>query len=203
MNHPTLRTIGGASAPATIDAKHTALLVIDFQNEYFGGKLPIPDGMAALRNAKRLVAFADEVKLPVFHVQHVSPPGAAIFADDGATVQFHSELQPKAHHTVVQKTSVSVFPTSDIHARLKAANIQTLIITGLMTHMCVTGAARDAVPLGYQVVVVDDACASRDLDQADGSVLPHAVLHRAALAAIADGFGAVLSTEELLQLPLV
>ena len=109
---------------------------------------------------------------------------------------------PAAHHGVVQKTSVSVFPTSDIDQRLKAAGIKTLIISGLMTHACVAGAARDAVPLGYDVVVAEDACATRDLDNADGSVLPHAVLHRAALASIADTFGALMTTGQLLQLPL-
>ena len=203
MNHPTIRTIAGAAAAATIEAGSSALLVIDFQNEYFNGKMPIPDGARALGNARRLVTFADQAGIPVFHVQHVTPAGTPIFAEDGATAQFHDELQPAAHHTVLQKSSVSVFPTTDIDQRLKAAGIKTLIISGLMTHACVAGAARDAVPLGYDVVVADDACATRDLDNADGSVLPHAVLHRAALASIADTFGALMSTGQILQLPLV
>ncbi|MEO6917882.1 MAG: isochorismatase family protein [Collimonas sp.] len=201
MNHPTIRTMAGATAAAKIDAGSTALLVIDFQNEYFNGKMPIPDGMAALQNARRLIAFADQAKLPVFHVQHVSPAGAPVFAEDGASVGFHPELQPASHHSVVQKSSVSVFPTSDIDNRLKAAGIKTLIISGLMTHACVAGAARDAVPLGYAVIVADDACATRDLDTA-GGVLPHAMLHRAALASIADTFGDIMTTKQILQLPL-
>ncbi|WP_211444649.1 cysteine hydrolase family protein [Collimonas humicola] len=202
MNHPTIRTMAGAAAPAKLEAASTALLAIDFQNEYFSGKMPIPDGMRALRNASRLVALADQAGMPVFHVQHLSPAGAPVFAADSLNAQFHSELQPAAHHSVLQKTSVSVFPTTDIDQRLKAAGIKTLIISGLMTHACVAGAARDAVPLGYEVVVADDACATRDLDSADGSLLPHAVLHRAALASIADTFGALMSTEQILQLPL-
>ncbi|AMP06408.1 cysteine hydrolase family protein [Collimonas pratensis] len=201
MHHPTIRTMAGAAAPVKFDAAATALLVIDFQNEYFGGKMPIPDGMRALRNASRLIAMADQAGMPVFHVQHLSPAGAPVFAADSVNVHFHAELLPAAHHSVVQKTSVSVFPTSDIDQRLKAAGIKTLIISGLMTHACVAGAARDAVPLGYDVVVAEDACATRDLDNADGSVLPHAVLHRAALASIADTFGALMTTEQILQLP--
>ena len=59
------------------------------------------------------------------------------------------------------------------------------------------------MPLGYDVIVVDDACATRDLDQADGRVLEHAVLHRAALATIADTFGEIQSTRQILQLPLI
>jgi len=201
MHHPTIRSMAGAAAPGRFDAASTALLVIDFQNEYFSGKMPLPGGMQALRNARRLIAMADQAGMAVFHVQHLSPAGAPVFAADSVSVQFHDELQPAPHHSVLQKTSVSVFPTSDIDQRLKAAGIKTLIISGLMTHACVAGAARDAVPLGYQVIVADDACATRDLDNADGSVLPHAVLHQAALASIADTFGALMTTTQILQLP--
>jgi hypothetical protein len=50
------------------------------------------------------------------------------------------------------------------------------------------------------VLVVGDACATRDLDSGDG--VDHAALHRAALASIDDTFGDILSTDELLRLPL-
>ena len=96
--------------------------------------------------------------------------------------------------------AVSGDPTTDIDARLKAAGIDTLIVTGLMTHACVAGAARDAVPLGYAVIVVDDACATRDLDVADGSTVPYRDLHRATLAALSDTFGDVLTTDQVLAL---
>ncbi|MGH8785667.1 MAG: cysteine hydrolase family protein [Cupriavidus necator] len=201
MNHPTIRTMAGAPAPTAIEAASSALLVIDFQNEYFSGKMPIPDGARALGNAQRLIAHADAARIPVFHIQHVTPAGSPIFAEQSASVEFHSDLQPAAHHTVLQKTSVSVFPTTDLDQRLKAAGIKTLIITGLMTHACVSGAARDAVPLGYGVIVAEDACATRDLDTA-GGVVPHRDLHRAALATIDDTFGDILTTEQVLKLPI-
>ncbi len=200
MSHPTIRSIAGATAPSTIAAAHTALLVIDFQNEYFSGKLPIPDGGAALANARRLVGFADQHGMPVFHIQHVTPAGAAVFAEDSDTVHFHAELQPAPHHTVLRKSSISAFPTTDLDARLKAAGVTTLIVSGLMTHACVAGAARDAVPLGYEVIVAADACASRDVDGSDGKLVPHDMLHRAALVSIADVFGTVMNTGRVLEL---
>ncbi|MDW5416603.1 isochorismatase family protein [Iodobacter sp. CM08] len=202
MNHPTIRTIAGATAPQSLEASSTALLVIDFQNEYFSGKMPIPDGIRALRNTQRLIAHADQKNIPVFHIQHITPVGSPIFAEHSANAQFHSDLQPAPHHSVLQKSSVSVFPSTDLDHRLKDSGITTLIITGLMTHACVAGAARDAVPLGYQIIVVDDACATRDLDNADGSVLSHTTLHHAALASIADTFGDIMTTEQILKLPL-
>ncbi|PRE13202.1 cysteine hydrolase family protein [Burkholderia multivorans] len=200
MQHPTIRTLAGATAPTSIDAARTALLVIDFQNEYFSGRLPIPEGSRALANAQRVIAFADRAGMPVFHVQHVGPADGPLFADGSDGFRLHADLQPAPHHAVVEKTSVSVFPTTDIDARLKAAGIDTLIVTGLMTHACVAGATRDAVPLGYSAIVVEDACATRDLDMADGGTVAHRDLHRATLAALSDTFADVLTTEQLLSL---
>lgn len=199
--HPTIRAIAGASLPQSLDPARTAVLAIDFQNEYFTGKMPIPNGKAALENAKRIIALADQENMPVWHIQHTLPAGAPVFAEDSETFQIHPDIQPAPHHNVLRKTSVSVFPTTDLDAQLKRAGIETLIVTGLMTHACVAGAARDAVPLGYGVIVAGDAAATRDLDMADGRSVGHEALHNAALATIEDTFGDILSTEQILSLP--
>lgn len=202
MMHPTIRAMAGAGAPVRLDPARTALLVIDFQNEYFTGRMPIPDGEKALNNARRLIAHADDADIPVFHIRHVTPAGSPIFAEDSESSGFHPELQPAAHHNVVHKSSVSVFPTSDLDDQLKKSGIDNLIITGLMTHACVAGAARDAVPLGYNVLVASDACATRALDTPEGETVPHAVLHRAALVSIDDTFGDILTTNQIIGLKL-
>ncbi len=202
IQHPTIRALAGATAPQSLDPDKTALLVIDFQKEYFSGRMPIPDGEKALVNAKRLIARADQDGIRVYHVQHVTPAGSPVFAEDSEMSRFHDAIQPSASHAVISKSSVSVFPTTDLDQRLKEAGIDTLIIAGLMTHACVAGAARDAVPLGYSVIVADDACATRDLDMANGNTVSHIALHRAALASIDDTFGDIVTTDRLLALPL-
>lgn len=201
--HPTIRAIAGASAPQHLDPTKTALLVIDFQNEYFSGRMPIPNGEKALANANRLIERADAEGITVYHVQHVTPVGSPVFAEDSETSAFHRDSQPAANHATLRKSSVSVFPTTDIDQRLKQSGVDTLIITGLMTHACVAGAARDAVPLGYNVIVAEDACATRDLDMGNGQTISHDTLHRAALASIDDTFGDILTTEQILDLPRV
>lgn len=40
----TLRQMAGIVAPRTVDPGKTAVLLVDFQKEYYGGALPIPDG---------------------------------------------------------------------------------------------------------------------------------------------------------------
>jgi nicotinamidase-related amidase len=203
MTHPTMRALNGAPQAKAIDPASTALIVIDFQMEYFaGGKLPIPDGDAALARARELVALADEHQMPVFHVQHLGAAGGALFAKDGEQVAFHPDLRPAPHHAVVQKTTASSFASTDLHLQLQAQGIRTLIICGLMTHMCVSTATRDARPLGYQVLVAGDACATRDISAWDGGVLRHQDLHRASLTALADGFAEVLPSARIAALPI-
>ncbi|MEB0047324.1 MULTISPECIES: cysteine hydrolase family protein [unclassified Pseudomonas] len=200
--HPTIRAMSGAEPMDKINPKTTALLVIDFQNEYFTGRMPIPDGMAALKNAQRLIDFADKNHIQVVHVQHIAPDGAAVFALDGKTVGFHPLMKPRLQEKLVQKTTVSVFASTDLNAQLKKANIDTLIISGLMTHACIAGAARDAVPLGYNVVVASDATATRAIKRADGHTVSKDELQNSTLAEIEDTFGSVLTTSQIIALPI-
>ncbi len=214
--HPTLRQLAGAPATTALDAARTAVLVIDFQNEYFaadaapgfaGGRMVIPDGVAALRQARRVVDFADARGIRIIHVQHVLPAGAPLFAQGSVNVAFHRDMQPRRGETVIQKDNVSVFAGASaavLDKVLKDAGIDTLIITGLQTHACVVGAARDgaAAPRGYRVLVASDATASRDLDLADGGRIGHRALHEASLAQVEDAFGEVLATDAILALPV-
>lgn len=202
MSHPTIRKLAGAAAPQSLDPAKTALLVIDFQKEYFSGALPIPDGPAALANTRRLIDHADRAGMPVYHIRHVLPAGMPIFAEDSATSDYHPDARPAPNHKEITKQQISAFPDTDLDRQLKAAGIGTVLVSGLMTHACVAGAARDAVPLGYQVVVASDACATRALDTADGDRVGHDQLHRAALASIDDVFGAVMATDAILAVPL-
>ncbi|MGM3278057.1 cysteine hydrolase family protein [Ralstonia sp. 24A2] len=196
MSKQTLRSILGATAPTSLP-KTTALLVIDFQDEYFTGSLPIPNGPQALKNANTLIDFADQQGWPVVHIQHVAPAEAPIFAKH---VAIHADVHQKPNHRLVQKTSVSVFASTDLADQLKKEGITHLVVCGLMTHACVAGAARDAVPAGFEVIVADDASATRDIVVNDQIQVSHEVLHNAALAEISDTFGSVMRTQDVLSL---
>ncbi|MEN5426293.1 isochorismatase family protein [Stenotrophomonas pennii] len=204
--HPTIRQMAGATPIDALQAGKTAVIVIDFQNEYFpGGRMVIPDGASALQNTRRLIKAADAKGIRVIHVQHVLPAGAPLFAEGGKTVQFHPDMQPRTGDTVVQKDNVSVFAGASaavMDKTLKDAGIDTLIVTGLMTHACVSGATRDAAaaPRGYRVIVSSDATATRDLELATGATIDHKTLHAASLATLEDTYGDVMTTDAIIGL---
>ncbi|RAS35887.1 cysteine hydrolase family protein [Paraburkholderia bryophila] len=200
MSAPTLRYLLGATTPTSLLAHTTALLAIDFQNEYFTGSLPIPNGAAALQHARALVDHADRYGWRVVHVQHVAPADSPLFAVGSQHAEIHADMQAAPCHRVITKNTVSVFASTDLAQTLKTDGITHLVICGLMTHACVAGAARDAVPAGFEVIVAADACATRDIAVDHELRVGHDTLHRSALAEIADTFGSVMSTRDVLAL---
>jgi nicotinamidase-related amidase len=133
--------------------------------------------------------------------KHAGPDGGILFASDGGFVAIHPDIAPAPHHFVVRKTAASGFVGTDLHERLQALGIKTLIICGLMTHMCVSTTTRDARPRGYQVIVAGDACATRDIAAWDDKgIVTHRELHRAALTGLADSFAKVMTTAHVTAL---
>ncbi|MFC5473333.1 cysteine hydrolase family protein [Paraherbaspirillum soli] len=201
-NNPTIRTIVGIAASTHLDPKTTAVVVIDVQNEYFSGKLPIPDGLAVVRNANRLIALADRHGMPVFHIQQWSPLTRMLFTQDSVMAEIHADLHQAPHHTVVRKLYASSFASTDLHQQLQARGIKKLIISGLMTNNCVAATAFDGVVHGYQNIIASDAAAARDLDVWDGSVINHKDLHRAVLTGLSDVVAEIRTTDAILELTI-
>ncbi|AMP07424.1 cysteine hydrolase family protein [Collimonas pratensis] len=198
--NPTIRSIAGASASTRLDPATTALVVIDIQNEYFTGKLPIPDGLAVVRNANRLIALADKHGMPVFHIQQWSAPTRPLFTQNTVMAEFHPEVRRAAHHATIRKTFASAFASTDLQQQLQARGIKTLILSGLMTNNCISATAFDGVANGYQVIIGSDVSATRDIDAWDGGTVNHKDLHRAVLTGMSDAIAEIRSTSEILEL---
>jgi nicotinamidase-related amidase len=81
---------------------------------------------------------------------------------------------------------------------LKNWETERVIITGMMTHMCVDATARAASDFGFQIIIAEDACATRDLKYGD-TIIPAEHVHKAFLAAL-KSYGRVVKSEEILAL---
>jgi nicotinamidase-related amidase len=201
----TLRQWAGLTRPTAITKAKTALVLIDIQQEYFRDKLIIPDGAPTVENATRLLVWARQNHMTVVHIQQqAAKPGGPLFAPDSSGIEFHPSVTPAASELVVVKHFPSSFTQTDFHTRLQEHGIETLILCGLMTHMCVDSTARGALEYGYRVILARDACATRDLPAPEGdTVLSHSVIHTATLAALADRFADVMTAEEIAKLAMV
>jgi len=169
----------------------SAVVMIDCQNEYLDGALPLFGVQAALAEGARLLRRARAEGAPVFHIRHQGQSGGAFDPDDrrGAICD---DVLPEAGEAVVMKTLPNAFAATELDELLKASGRTNLIIGGFMTHMCVSATVRSGLDHGYAAAVVAGTCATRDLPDGIGGVVPAQSLHRAELAALADRFCVVV-----------
>lgn len=200
----TLRALYGLKAPTRLQAPHTALLLVDFQEEFFQGRLPLPEGKRAVASAAALASFARASGIVVVHVRNlVTHPGSLLFAAGSATTEIVTQLKPHPEDLELDKSMAGAFSRTDLDARLRARGIDTLIVGGLMTHLAVNTTASDGTVLGYHVIVAADATATRDLPGAAGYPgVDASTLQRVALAAMADRVADVMLTEAIMKLPV-
>lgn len=190
MSDPkTLLQMAGADGPPAA-LSDSALVLIDCQEEYRSGFLPLTGVQDAVGEAAGLLTRARAAGVPVVHVKHVGKPGGA-FDPGGPGGAIMTELAPQEGERVVEKGLPNSFAGTDLKEALDATGRQSLILVGFMTHMCVSSTARAALDLGYRTVVVDGACATRDLPKPQGGVLAAPDLHDAALTALSDRFSTI------------
>lgn len=212
----------------TLEARQTALVVVDMQNGYLlqGSGLVdhlvenYPEAAAyymerikrlVIPNHQRLLRFFREQQLRVIFITFAAHlPNAAdwlplrrrrdqeIEAEYGKkTAILHlgleearvlDELAPQGGELVINKVSRGAFNSTGIDALLRNMDVTGLVITGVVTNVCVETTARDAADRGYKVVLVDDACAS--YNQA---------AHDACMMIFAGIFGKVMNTDDVIE----
>lgn len=100
-------------------------------------------------------------------------------------------LKPIEGEPIVDKPGYSAFHQTDLVQILDAHTIKKLYICGVTTEVCVHSTLRAAIDLGYECVLVSDACGSANLD-----------LHDAAMKMVTvegDIFGQVCKTQEAIK----
>jgi nicotinamidase-related amidase len=201
MNARTLRQIVGVPASlhagATLEAAKTAVVFIDYQNEYRNGPLALPDEPAASNAARQLRAWADRASITIIHVLHRAPATAPIFAPDSEGAAPIAGLAPGEGEAVIHKHLPSAFTGTGLLDELQTRGVETLIIAGYMTHNCVDSTAREAFHRGYRVGVVADASATRDLPGPDGQTIPAATVHAGVLAGLGDRIAEIIDVATL------
>jgi len=185
------RSFSGRTWPAPgkggveIDPKKTAVLFIEFQNEFTteGGKLHdavkgVMQSTKMLENASKLAKEMRAAGVSVFHAP-------ITFAEDGSdnpnkslgilagcaegklftrgswNAAICDAMTPEASDVVVKgKRGLSAFPDTDLEEQLMKKGIETIAIGGFMANCCVESTMRDAFEKGFNVVTLTDCVAT-------------------------------------------
>lgn len=163
-----------------------ALLVIDVQNDFLpGGSLEVPEGDAVIPVLNHCLALFAKLHLPVYASRDWHPvdhcsfraqggpwPLHCVAGSHGAAFAANLALPPDA--TVISKddtperNTYSDFGETDFDQRLQAAHVRRLFVGGLATDYCVLNTVKDALKLGYAVVLLTDAVRAVEVTPGDG-----------------------------------
>jgi nicotinamidase-related amidase len=201
----TLREMYSLPKTERIASNRTALILVDFQEEFFSGKLRLPNASKAASHAKVLLDWARAEKIAIIHVLNIAKSEhSVVFAPNSPGVKEVAVLKPMDGERILVKSSGGGFTNTDLDDWLKTRNIETIVVAGLMTHLAVYFTACDATVKGYRVVVAADATATRTLPSPTGGLsVDFETVQRAALASLSDRFGEVMKTQKITSLPVI
>jgi len=155
-----------------IDPNSTALIVVDMVNEFCkpGGAMVLPGYEALVPPQKTVIAAARQRNCPILwvvdtHRRNVRQDREFLkrtphCLEGGWGAQVIEDLEPKPDDIYVVKRRYSAFFNTDLDVTLRDLEIDTVVVFGVVTNICVRSTVHDAFFLGYQVVVPDDCVAA-------------------------------------------
>lgn len=188
-----------------IDARRTAVLVLDVQNDL----VKITPGIRenrVLEHIASVVKAARRKRVPVIHItasvrsdfrdiprdnplwDGLRKSKQLIYGTRGAAI--HPSVRPLKSEFVLNKTCVDPFLTTNLGQALQNHDVNTLVLTGLWTNWVVEATARHASDMGYRVFIARECVASNNFanhDFAINRILPticYVVPVRGVLAAL-------------------
>lgn len=137
-----------------------ALLVIDVQKQFFKED---PETAKSLESAVNYfivptISLFHEKKFPIVFVQHMEKDEDLVPGVEGFDMPEAFDVQPGDLH--ITKTYNNAFNKTDLHAQLKALDVDTLIVSGYCAEWCILSTLRGAWDLDYQAIVLLGAIAS-------------------------------------------
>jgi nicotinamidase-related amidase len=172
-----------------------ALLVIDVQNEYFTGLLPVTYPENSFENLLSAMDNATQHNIPIIVVRHTQVKSdSPIFRQGSSEWELHPEIVQRPYELLIDKTLPGSFTGTVLESWLREKEIDTLTISGYMTQMCCDTTARQAVHKGFGVEFLCDSTGTLAFETAAGNATAEE-LHRSALVAQASFFSDVLTTE--------
>ncbi|HEX2915495.1 MAG TPA: isochorismatase family cysteine hydrolase [Chloroflexia bacterium] len=160
----------------TLNKDRSALLIMDYQNDILGNVLGKYPGL--LDRATRTLDAARQASLPVIYVVSSFRPGypevgpdnravqriraAGILREGTPGVEINSRVAPQEGEVVVVKRRAGAFSTTDLATILRAGNITSLILMGVLTSGVVLSTVRWGADTDYDLTVIEDCCADGD-----------------------------------------
>jgi len=144
-----------------------ALIVIDVQNDYFSeGKYPLFHPEVTMEANLKAIEIAKGKNIPIIHIQHLVSPAAGeglFFYDDSEGAKIHQDIVAAAPTSpIIVKRHADCFEKTNLEELLQELAVEEILITGMMTHNCVTHTALSPAASKYKPRVVEECTCTTD-----------------------------------------
>jgi isochorismate hydrolase len=183
-----------------LKSSSSALMVIDMQ-EFFlneGSHAFLPASKAIIPNVEKLLnAWRKRGRFTIFTrhaLKENEDPGimdrwwADVIRDDDPSSRIVPSLKPNDSELLIRKKRYSAFQGTNLEEVLRGKGIDSLVITGVMTHLCCESTAREAFMKDFEVYFVIDGTAAQSEE-----------FHISSLRALSDGFAIPVTAAEVLR----
>jgi len=183
-----------------IDFSRTVLLPVDMQQAFDTGAWPRRWNREVDANGLALLAAWRAAKRPIIHVRHDSVQKGSSLAPGTCGNAFRPGFEPQGAEQLVTKSVNSAFIGTDLDLRLKRLGAKHVVVFGISTDMCVSTTVRTGANMGWDMILVPDACDCFDLPDGAGGTIPAEEVQRAHVATLAFEFARTFSTADLIGL---
>lgn len=140
----------------------TALLIIDVQHGLCTGRWAAFDIGNVIERINALSQRARAAQQPVVLVQHEEAEGPLVHGSEGW--QLDARLSQAASDLRIRKRTPNSFHDTPLHPLLQQRGVNRVVVCGLQSEFCVDTTVRQALPLGYHVVLAADAHSTLDTE---------------------------------------
>jgi len=157
-----------------------SVIVVDMLNDFVKGALKCERASKIIPIIQRLLDFARRKKIPVIYVSDAHLPGVddelelwpphAIVGTKGAEII--EELKPVKGDYTLQKRRYSAFYETGLDPLLRELKVDTLVLVGLVTNVCIQHTAADAFFRGYGIIVPED-CVEASTEEAQKTAIKY------------------------------
>jgi nicotinamidase-related amidase len=194
--------------------RNSALVIVDMQNDFVrvGAPLEVPDARKTIGSHQALIQSFRKRNLPIIFTKFISHPHYYLLWDWSPQCKpptkccwkghdrFYSdidarrecvnvidELKPEARDIIIEKNGYGAFHKTDLADIIRSFGLNSIVITGTVTQICVEETAREAFHHGFRTTIAADAVSSFAPD-----------LHAATLKNFAMKFGWVAESESII-----
>ncbi|NNM76635.1 cysteine hydrolase [Sphingomonas sp. ID1715] len=179
------------------DLEKAVLLPIDMQLGFDDPGQPPRWNRNLDTNGLALLAAWRAAGRPIIHVRHDSVQPGSPLAPDRPGNRLRPGFEPQGDEPLVTKSVNSAFIGTDLDLRLRRLGARHVVAFGLVTDMCVSTTIRTGANMGWDMILVPDACDCFALPDGKGGVIPAEQIHAAHVATLAFEFCRVASVADL------